>query len=66
MTVGQRIKQIRKERGMTQENLAKTLVIPAGTVKCWEQDKFKPAFSNIRRLLKVFGMTLEEFAKGVD
>ena len=37
MTFGERIKALRKERGMTQEELAERLSVTRQTVSKWEQ-----------------------------
>ncbi|NCB04186.1 MAG: XRE family transcriptional regulator, partial [Clostridia bacterium] len=36
MTMGERIKQLRKENGMTQTALAEALGVTKGTVSTWE------------------------------
>ena len=42
--MGERIKELRKENGMTQTALAEALGITKGTVSTWETDTRTPGF----------------------
>lgn len=66
MTVGQRIRQLRRERNLTQENLGANIGIPGHTIYAWEKDKFKPNLHHMCLLLEAFNMSLKEFMKGVE
>ena len=46
MTMGERIKELRKENGMTQTALAEALGITKGTVSTWETDTRTPEFTS--------------------
>ena len=46
----ERLKQLRKEKGITQTDLAKALSVSSGTVAMWEIGKRKPSFEMFDRL----------------
>ena len=54
----ERLKQLRKEKGMTQIELATALGISSGTVAMWETGKRKPSFEMMERLTDVFDKRL--------
>ena len=47
MTFQERLKQLRKEHGMTQVQLAEKLGVASGTVAMWETGKRSPNFDMI-------------------
>ena len=66
MTVGQRIRQLREEHGLTQLQLG--IEINRGQAAIWnyENGVYYPQFESICRLCEIFNISLEEFMKGVD
>lgn len=58
-SIGQIIKQLRKERNFTQEELAEMLNISAQSVSKWENDASMPDISLIVPLAGVFGVTTD-------
>ena len=50
----ERLKQLRKEKGLTQVTLAETLGISKGTVAMWETGKRMPGFDMLARLSELF------------
>ena len=57
-TVGQRIKYLRKQSGITQKELAKTLYVSESTVSYWENDKTEPSIIFIVKLTALFQTSL--------
>ena len=57
---GQRIAQLRRERGMTQESLAQKLGITNQAVSKWESDQCCPDIMQLPALADTFGITLDE------
>lgn len=55
-TMGQIIKRLRKERGLTQESLAERLGITFQAVSKWETDAGMPDVSQIVPLANAFGV----------
>ena len=59
-TMGQIIRRLRKERNLTQEELAEQLNITYQAVSRWENDTGMPDISQIVPLASVFGVTSDE------
>lgn len=53
-TMGERIKQLRKEIGMTQTALAETLGVTKGTVSTWETNSRVPSFEALVKMSDLF------------
>ena len=50
----ERLKQLRKEKGLTQVTLAEELGVSKGTVAMWETGKRMPGFDMLARLSELF------------
>ena len=61
MTIGQTIAKLRKERGMTQEQLARQLYVSRQAVSKWETGSAQPDLDNIRALSEFFGVSSDLF-----
>ena len=48
--LGSQIRQARKEKGFTQEQLAETLHVTRQTVSNWENDRFQPDYETLKQL----------------
>ena len=59
MTMGERIKELRKENGMTQTALAEALGITKGTVSTWETDTRTPGFETLSKMSDIFQRRIE-------
>ena len=55
----ERLKELRKEKGMTQIELAAALGVSSGTVAMWETGKRKPSLERMDRLTDVFDKRLD-------
>ena len=55
----ERMKQLRKEKGITQTDLAKALSVSSVTVAMWEIGKRKPSFELFDRLTEVFDRRID-------
>ena len=60
MTIGERIKALRKQHGMTQENLAERLCVSYQAVSKWECGSTNPDLSLIAPLTKLFHISADE------
>lgn len=58
-TIGQNIRRLRKERGMTQEELAERLNISSQAVSKWEIETCSPDISQIVPLATLFGVSAD-------
>ena len=54
MTIGEKMKEIRKERGWSQEQLAEELIVSRAAVAKWESDKGIPDIDNLKKLSELF------------
>ena len=54
VTMGERIKQLRKENGMTQTALAEALGVTKGTVSTWETNSRTPSFETLNTMSDIF------------
>ena len=62
MTVGEKITELRKEKGMTQKKLAETIGGDDATVCHWEKGNNEPSLFSSILLADVFGKSLDELA----
>jgi transcriptional regulator with XRE-family HTH domain len=61
MTFGQKLKELRTGRGMTQVGLAQASGIPLGTIRDYEQGSRDPLLSNAQRLAAALAVSLDVF-----
>ncbi len=57
--LGENIARLRKERGMTQEDLARELNVSYQAVSKWENSVSAPDISNIKQLAQFFGVSID-------
>ena len=63
-TLGQRIASLRKEKSLTQEELAETLGVSAQAVSKWENDVSCPDIMLLPRLADILGVTTDLLLSG--
>ena len=59
MTLGQKLKEIRKRFGLSQEQFAEIMNVSRQAITKWENDGGLPDVSNLQELSKVFGITVD-------
>lgn len=59
MTLGQKLKEIRRKFGLSQEQLAEIMNVSRQSITKWENDFGLPDVSNLQELSKVFGLTID-------
>lgn len=64
MTLGETIIRLRKEQGLSQEELAAALEVSRQSVSKWENDSSVPELEKLVKLSELFGVTLDELVKG--
>ncbi len=64
-TIGQRIKKLRRERNITQEQLAEYLNLSASAVSQWECDRVMPDISQLPLLANLFEVSADTLL-GID
>lgn len=63
-TLGKRIAQLRKEKSLTQEDLAQMMEVSAQAVSKWENDLTCPDISSLPKLAKLLNVTVDELLSG--
>ncbi len=66
MKIGERIRQRRKELGLTQLDLAKALKVTPQHVSVIEKDKRVPSLASLVRLAEELGVTLDYLVAGKE
>lgn len=56
---GERLKELRREKKLTQSELAKQLEVSGNTIYSWENDKQEPSMSTLVRLSEIFEVSLD-------
>lgn len=64
MTIGDRLLKLRRERNLSQEDLANDLDVSRQTVSKWETNQSIPDFNKIVRICEYFGITTDELLTG--
>ena len=64
MTLGERLTCRRKEKGLSQEEVANTLNVTRQTVSKWELDQSLPDFDKIIPICKLYDITSDELLTG--
>ena len=58
--IGQRIKQVRRDRGMTQERLAEALSVSVGYISQIERGDYSPSVTLALKLAKICRVSVED------
>ena len=64
MTIGKRIALLRREKGLTQEELAQHMGVSPQAVSKWENDQTCPDISALPKLSRLLGVTVDELLEG--
>ena len=60
MTLGENLQKLRREKGLSQEEVAQTLFVSRQTISKWETGKAEPGAANLKALAGLYGVTLEQ------
>ena len=66
MSIGEKIKELRNEKGLSQMQLAKTIGVSQKAIDYWERNVNEPKASYIIALVKTFDLTFDEFFSEID
>lgn len=66
MSIGEKIKKLRKDNKLTQEALANKLAVSRRTVIDWENDKYHPQTELLLKISDVFNIPLSELTGTVE
>ena len=64
MTIGKRIALLRKEKNLTQEELAQHIGVSPQAVSKWENDQTCPDISALPKLARLLGVSVDELLEG--
>lgn len=62
MTVGEKIRELRKAQGLSQEELAEEVGLSRTMVSLWEREEFEPSLLSAICLADFFNVSLDELA----
>lgn len=65
-TKGQMIASIRKQKGLTQQQLAELTNIPVGSIKQYETDKRNPKFETVKAIADALGENVFNLTQDVE
>ena len=66
MTIGKRIALLRKEKGLTQEDLANAMGVSPQAVSKWENDQTCPDISALPKLAQLLEVSVDELLSGKE
>ena len=60
MTLGENLRRLRMEKGLSQEEAAQVLFVSRQSVSKWENNQAEPGVANLRALARLYGVTLDQ------
>jgi len=60
MSIGEKLAELRKQKNLTQENVAETLNVTRQTISNWELDQTVPDLEQSKALSKLYQISLDE------
>lgn len=64
LKIGQFLKQLRKEQGLTQEQLGEKIGVTNKTISRWENGNYMPPVECLTMLSDLYGLTINEILSG--
>ena len=64
MEFGEKLQQLRKSRGLTQEELAQALFVSRTAVSKWESGRGYPSIDSLKEISKYFSVTVDDLLSG--
>lgn len=66
MKLSEKLTQLRRQSGMTQDELAAKLFVTRTAVSKWENDKGYPGIDSLKLLSQVYGVSIDELISEED
>ena len=66
MKIGNKLNQLRKLSGMTQEQLAEKIDVSRQTISKWESDSTSPDLESIVKISRIFYVSLDDLLKEAE
>ena len=64
MEFNEKLQELRKQRGLTQEELAQALYVSRTAISKWESGRGYPNIESLKAIAKFFGVTIDELLSG--
>ena len=66
MEFNRKLQEMRKQRGLTQEELAEALYVSRTAISKWESGRGTPSIDSLKSIAKFFSVTIDELLSGED
>ena len=66
MEFNEKLQELRKQKGLTQEELAQALFVSRTAVSKWESGRGYPNLESLKAIADFFGVTVDELLSGVE
>ena len=66
MSIGTKIKELRLEKGLSQQKLGKTIGVSQKAIDYWERNINEPKSSYIIALVKTFDISFDDFFADIE
>ncbi|MBR5452195.1 MAG: helix-turn-helix transcriptional regulator [Clostridia bacterium] len=66
MEFNKKLQQLRKQKNLTQEDLASALYVSRTAISKWESGRGYPNIDSLRQIAKFFGITVDELLSGEE
>jgi len=64
MEFGKKLQELRKQKGLTQEQLAKSLYVSRTAISKWESGRGYPSIESLKQIAKTFDITVDTLLSG--
>lgn len=66
MEFNEKLQKLRKQKGLTQEELAETLCVSRTAISKWESGRGYPNIDSLKEIAKAFSVTIDELLSGEE
>ena len=66
MEFNEKLQELRKQKGLTQEELAAALFVSRPTISKWESGRGYPSIDSLKAIAKFFGITIDVLLSGEE
>ena len=66
MEFNEKLQELRKQKGLTQEELAQALFVSRTAISKWESGRGYPNIDSLKAIAKFFGVTVDELLSGEE
>ena len=66
MEFNEKLQELRKEKGLTQEELAQTLYVSRAAVSKWESGRGYPGIDSLKAIAKYFSVSIDSLLSGEE